>query len=78
MNAPQSPRSTRSQTRRPTHVLACWICYVSLAVAAAMVALRTQSVEAADGAAAKTSPPNIVFIFSDDHAYQAISAYGHG
>jgi arylsulfatase A-like enzyme len=24
------------------------------------------------------SPPNIVFIMSDDHAYQAISAYGHG
>lgn len=23
-------------------------------------------------------PPNIVFIMSDDHAYQAISAYGHG
>ncbi|MGL6096261.1 MAG: sulfatase family protein [Fimbriiglobus sp.] len=23
------------------------------------------------------APPNIVFIFSDDHAYQAISAYGH-
>jgi arylsulfatase A-like enzyme len=23
------------------------------------------------------SPPNIVFIMSDDHAYQAISAYGH-
>ena len=22
--------------------------------------------------------PNILFIFSDDHAYQAISAYGHG
>ena len=22
------------------------------------------------------SPPNIVFIMSDDHAYQAISAYG--
>lgn len=22
-------------------------------------------------------PPNIVFIFSDDHAYQAVSAYGH-
>ena len=22
--------------------------------------------------------PNIVFIMSDDHAYQAISAYGHG
>lgn len=25
---------------------------------------------------AATRPPNIVFIFSDDHAYQAISAYG--
>lgn len=24
------------------------------------------------------SPPNIVFIMSDDHAYQAISAYGYG
>jgi arylsulfatase A-like enzyme len=24
----------------------------------------------------KKSPPNIVFIFSDDHAYQAMSAYG--
>ena len=24
------------------------------------------------------TPPNIVFIMSDDHAYQAISAYGHG
>src|SRR3954469_2030506 len=27
-------------------------------------------------AAAETKQPNIVFIFSDDHAYQAISAYG--
>src|SRR3954471_24398013 len=27
-------------------------------------------------AAFAQSPPNIVFIFSDDHAYQAISAYG--
>ena len=26
----------------------------------------------------KQTPPNIVFIMSDDHAYQAISAYGHG
>lgn len=25
----------------------------------------------------KKSPPNIVFIFTDDHAWQAISAYGH-
>lgn len=27
-------------------------------------------------AGADAAPPNIVFIFSDDHAYQAISAYG--
>jgi len=25
-----------------------------------------------------TTPPNIIFIMADDHAYQAISAYGHG
>jgi len=31
---------------------------------------------AASMAAAEKRPPNIVFIFSDDHAYQAISAYG--
>jgi hypothetical protein len=23
------------------------------------------------------NPPNIVFIMSDDHAYQAVSAYGY-
>ncbi len=27
--------------------------------------------------AKKVTPPNIIFIMSDDHAYQAISAYGH-
>ena len=26
----------------------------------------------------KPQPPNIVFIMSDDHAFQAVSAYGHG
>ncbi|HAQ18969.1 MAG TPA: sulfatase [Prolixibacteraceae bacterium] len=30
------------------------------------------------GQATKQTRPNIVFIMSDDHAYQAISAYGHG
>jgi arylsulfatase A-like enzyme len=29
------------------------------------------------GAQAQTKQPNIIFIFSDDHAYQAISAYGN-
>ncbi|BDD02053.1 sulfatase [Persicobacter psychrovividus] len=28
--------------------------------------------------AQKNEAPNIIFIMSDDHAYQAISAYGHG
>ena len=28
------------------------------------------------GGLVAAAPPNIVFIFSDDHAYQAISAYG--
>ena len=33
---------------------------------------------AASAVAAGPQHPNIVFIFSDDHAYQAVSAYGHG
>lgn len=31
-----------------------------------------------DGTKNDETPPNIVFIMSDDHAYQAISAYGYG
>ncbi|MEX1239150.1 MAG: sulfatase [Cyclobacteriaceae bacterium] len=31
-----------------------------------------------DKTSGEETPPNIVFIMSDDHAYQAISAYGHG
>ncbi len=33
---------------------------------------------ASSGEAPKQIRPNIIFIMSDDHAYQAISAYGHG
>ncbi len=33
-------------------------------------------ISATPGAHAAGKPPNIVFIFADDHAYQAISAYG--
>ena len=29
------------------------------------------------GLIAFAAPPNILFIFSDDHAYQAVSAYQH-
>ena len=35
-------------------------------------------VAAAAASAAAPRAPNILFIFSDDHAYQAISAYGEG
>ena len=66
MNAPSSTKPRIR--RRPIHVVACWICYLTLA-AAAVMAMRTQDAAAAEA-------PNIVFIFSDDHAYQAISAYG--
>lgn len=40
------------------------------------VALAVVGVTASAADAAKAKQPNIVFIFSDDHAYQAISAYG--
>lgn len=36
------------------------------------------SLAAAAARGAQRRPPNILFLFSDDHAYQAISAYGHG
>jgi N-acetylglucosamine-6-sulfatase len=35
-----------------------------------------QTAVAADPASAKAKRPNIVFLFSDDHAFQAIGAYG--
>ncbi len=41
-----------------------------------MLALAPSQAESGQDAAAATRRPNIVFIFSDDHAYQAISAYG--
>ncbi|HEV8060594.1 MAG TPA: sulfatase-like hydrolase/transferase, partial [Gemmataceae bacterium] len=40
----------------------------------ALVFFATSSTAYADDA----KRPNIVFIFSDDHAYQAVSAYGYG
>jgi arylsulfatase A-like enzyme len=33
---------------------------------------------APDASAGRPSRPNIIFMMSDDHGYQAISAYGHG
>ena len=45
-----------------------------LLIAAAGCSPKSESAQAADN----PTRPNIVFIMSDDHAYQAISAYGHG
>lgn len=45
-----------------------------LAVAALVLSIAAPSANAADDA--KSQRPNIVWIFADDHAYQAIGAYG--
>jgi arylsulfatase A-like enzyme len=43
-----------------------------------ILAVLSWFVAAAAVSAADSKRPNIVFIFSDDHGYQAVSAYGHG
>ncbi len=53
---------TASSNRRTLHLLQGILCAFALTCLIAR--------------AASTTPPNILFIFSDDHAYQAISAYG--
>src|SRR5205809_769437 len=45
-----------------------------LAAVAAVVLWTTDRAQAQE----KPQRPNILFIFADDHAYQAVSAYGHG
>jgi arylsulfatase A-like enzyme len=44
-----------------------------------LLALASGLIPAAPATRAQDAPrrPNIVFLFSDDHAYQAVSAYGH-
>ena len=49
-----------------------------LLVAAIAVVAFPQSHPAKPSSSSASARPNILFIFSDDHAYQAISAYGHG
>jgi len=49
-------------SRRTLHLLQGILCALALACLTAPAAATTQ--------------PNILFIFSDDHAYQAVSAYG--
>ena len=51
-------------------------CVTSLVIVIFCVIDVTSAVRGAEASAQSrtTKPPNIVFIFSDDHAYQAISA----
>src|SRR5688572_5142222 len=53
----------------PDRPLCCW---VALAISAAVLLIRPTVAQSQQ----QPSRPNIVFIMSDDHAYQAISAYG--
>lgn len=48
------------------------------ALAFAAMSACSPSNQQEETAQSEEQPPNIVFIMSDDHAYQAISAYGHG
>jgi arylsulfatase A-like enzyme len=50
-------------------------CLAALLLGLAAVPFLAEPARA-QGAGRK--PPNILFIFSDDHGYQAVSAYGHG
>jgi arylsulfatase A-like enzyme len=52
----------------------CWACRAMAVWCAVGLVLTAHGAEKSAQAAA-SKPPNIVFIFSDDHAYQAISAY---
>ena len=44
----------------------------------AVLALILYSCNSNTKTATEEKPPNILFIMSDDHAFQAVSAYGHG
>jgi len=52
-----------------------WLALFGMVVAWAFPQVRPGTAEGAEQKAA--APPNIVFVFSDDHAWQAVSAYGH-
>ena len=45
-------------------------------IAAALAAFNVAGARESAAATPSTQRPNIIFIMSDDHAYQAISAYG--
>lgn len=47
------------------------LMYLLLAIGAGLVSCKPKTTM-------ENSRPKIMFIMSDDHAYQAISAYGHG
>jgi hypothetical protein len=54
--------------------VAWFLCTVSMSLMANEAA--RPAISPAQQAGSAKRPPNIVFIFCDDHAYQAIGAYG--
>jgi arylsulfatase A-like enzyme len=60
---PWRPRARRPLSRL---ILLIWLCIVAAAPTTVM----------AEGDSSPLKPPNIIFIFSDDHALQAIGSYG--
>ena len=61
----------------PTLICLLWLGEGGLAQNAGPAAMGRSAMGASGiGASAAGRRPNIIFILSDDHAYQAISAYG--
>src|SRR4051794_30473985 len=69
MSERDSNRRTAEDARRVARIAAA-------CTALAIFGGLGQTLSPARAAAAEAKRPNIVLIFSDDHAYQAISAYG--
>ena len=59
--------------RRPARLLGAPFLFIGLALTVSPAVARAK--EGASGAAPR---PNILYIMADDHAYQAVSAYGYG
>jgi arylsulfatase A-like enzyme len=59
-----------ARTHALHHARLCWLCALSLLAASACAGQDPPT-------ATTDTRPNILFIMSDDHAVQAISAYGH-
>ena len=69
--------STENQCKAVLHVFKITLIVLGIGLFASCDQLVDKSRQDGLGAL-EMDPPNIIFIMSDDHAYQAVSAYGHG